>query len=351
MSRSRRLMNSPGEPADCAMEYDIEKLRGIIDRESGRLLSRAKKLRQMVASLVEDYPTARQFADEVQSVAATDETVAARLRRWDWEEELVGLGEQLKRVFQSGDSSVVLELDWHDDLGLFIQRSPEPAWRTAAERPGVDVAELVDRLLETGDDRGKNWAVSYPIIFSHQAEANHRAVARAIGWAAVKMVSQKMVACEGEGPEAVHFYRDGREVSDCDACDFGYSARGELVRRIEAFEQVDPGAHWVFWMKNRESAPREVRELQEQAGTRIAVEVERPLRRLRVVESPPSKVVRKRHTVFVDACESRRRDRYFATEEALDKAVEDSLRRRIADGFRIVYERLETDGEVCERRT
>ena len=130
---------------------------------------------------------------------------------------------------------------------------------------------------------------------------------------------------------------------------FGFRAQGELFRRLRDFSQTDAEAHWIYWIDEGRRRRLELRVLREQGGAMLEVEVDRQLRRLRILERPRSTVVRKRRHVFVDTHAQRARDRFFSTTERLDEAARQQMRKLIDEGYRIIYEKMVSDQEVEER--
>ena len=323
----------------------------VVDREAERLSRRSDRLREAAEALRNRYPTAAEVAAEVEQIVGVDEALAERLQQRDWTGEFEEVADQIDELLGDRERSASPVLHWSGDYGLFCQATTDPMWRIRQSRSCVDVARIVDEVIgDVALVELREQDVGYPILFTHQVEANQRAVARVIGWS---LVLRAIIAWMDEaedvtavrivgGPEEIRLMPDAElsvdQVPEAEA--FGFVARGDLFRRLEDFDQVDPGAHWTRWMEGRRRGARELRELREQGGARLRVELDRPLKRLRIIEQPRSTVVRKRHHVFVDAHATRCRDHYFATEEDLDTAIEEHLRERVDDGFRIVYQQV-----------
>ena len=327
------------------MKLEDERVRGSVDRECGRLLLRARRLRDRVDQLQKHYEWAVDFAAEVRAEARADEHLASILRHWNWSGEEAAIEEQLAQVLEDASDPRRLHLYWDDDYGIFLPHSDLLVWRSRNGRFAIDVDELADRILDRHGESAEA-RVTYPILLTHQVQINHRAVARAVAWALVISAVERRIEndnnistiCLRSGEFSLEFdgsaSPNGTAVPGAES--FGYSAEGELERRIEEFDQVDPRAHWERWRRSRRREALERRTLRRQDGQQLVVELDRELRRLRLAESPASAVVRKRHRVFVDPRPAQIEDRYFADQDSLDAAVEEVLKHRIEAGYRLV---------------
>lgn len=337
------------------MRRNVELIEGIVDRETQRLARRGRTLKARLRDALERYPEAEQFVDEVDKAVGADEAFSDRLRHRGWKRDIEALGEQWREVVDGVGEGDALVLCWDGDYGVFRIEDQGGRWQRRRREGCIDVDEVVDELVEgAGRERVEGREVTYPILSGHQLAANHRAIARRVGWALVVAAIGRHMEEVGR-PEQV-FLRGGVDGEDVElsghtapvaesippASAFGFCECGELFRRIDEFDEVDPGAHCRRWVKDRRRAPKELRVLRDRTGARHRVELDRRLRRLRIAEQPGSTVVRKRHHVFVDPGAMRSRDRYFATEKALDSALVQCLKSRIEAGFRIVSEQFDS---------
>lgn len=331
----------------------------VVRRETDHLKWRGAALRRRLKELLRLYPSANTLQEEIDAQSAADEVFLAKLQKLDWGEELAAMEEQFRQIELEPDSPPTFTLKWSDEGDSFSLAADSPTWKSRAESAGIDLSQVISRQTEVIDDDNAPAAVTYPIIFTHEVERNHRALARSIGWALVVVAAQREVLRRGELIEIRLEARNVDVVIDGDlkieadvvppAKSFGFSQRGEIFRRLDDFVQTDEEAHLKCWVQDRERAPKELRVLREQGGAGVEVEVDRQLRRVREIEKGRSEVVRKRKHVFVDPAESYVRDRYLADEEGVDDVLEEVLRRRIEAGFRIRYERLEFSNDVRER--
>lgn len=330
-------------------EYDL--VETVLERETDRLRGHRGRLRTMLDELLERYPTAHRLAGDVEALEAADAVFVGALRDIPWEDKASQVTAQLRAIVADGDDLDQIALQWDDERGRFWVDSAEPMWRARAGQAGLDVDAIVAPTVDEHSFCGDHGpGVTYPLIFTHEVETNHRAVARTIGWALVIEVAHGWLRRSQAGV-ALHFQwahgqlslRGDSELSQSmvpESHALGFSNKGELFRRLRDFEQVDPGAHWIWWKQHRpETLSESTRELRQHSGARLSIEVSDSLRRLRIIERARSTVVRKRHHIFVEPHQPRRFDRYFASEQALEQALQKTLKRRIDEGFRIVDER------------
>ena len=323
----------------------------VADRQVQRLRRRGSRRRKMLDRLVERYPAAMSLADDVQAVAQADAAFVECLQRIDWEEKRRDVGAALRRMVggerQRDIDGRRIVLQWDGERGVFWSDDNELRWRAGDDVARIDVDGVIEPVSVAAESGAAHKEeVTYPIIFTHAVEANHGAVARTIGWALVIDAARDWLS-ESESPVAIILrgrdedieIEEHSEVSPQNLLEpesFGFREEGDLMRRLRDFEHDDPGAHWGRWQRERKNRDFGSWTLQHRGGTRVRMEADSGLRRLRVVERAASTVVRKRHHVFVDAHQPRRQDRYFATEEALCEALEATMKERIEEGFRIV---------------
>lgn len=338
----------------------IEIVERVVRREVGRLRTRGRQLLALLDEKLERYPSAQALVSDVDVVARAHRRAARALLEKHWSPDLRAVAQQLDEQYSSGGQDGAMRLRWDREYGVFCTDVDGPLWRVRQEGTCIDVMSGVEDVVEISETTGDHGeGVTYPIIFTHEIENNHEAVAQSIGWALLVAAAASKFDESGwadsvsiERASKTSVLKAGMESfleSIPPATDFGFRGRGDLFRRLKDFDQTDPRAHWTRWMVRRQRAPRELRVMREQGGARLRIEIRRPLRRLRIVEQPRSTVVRKRHQVFVDESSARARDRYFASETELERAAEEELRSFIDDGFRIIYERLEDQDGVRER--
>lgn len=332
------------------MKREVAVMRRIADREGERLRRECRCLTQALEAQRKRYPTAKRLAGEVEGLRSAHAAFLAQLEAMNWERVLGELGRQIEEMLREEESSETVVMRWESERGGFRPETTGPAW-WRGDGWRVDVAKWVEARLEVDEGAKRHGeGVTYPIIFTHQVRANHRAVARAVGWGATWVCLRRRLA-DGDGPAVRLCHPDGELVVDGDGDDererpgaavFGYDDRGELLRRIEQFDEVDADAHWIRWMERRRRGRREYRVMRESGGTRLGIELDRQLRRLRLVERPESQVVRKRRHVFAEPQAARIDDRYVASGDELDAALEEEVARRIDEGYRIV--RVDVEG-------
>ncbi len=333
------------EPA--VVEEDVGKVEEIADEEARRLRQSRRRLSRKWSGLRERYPTADRLSADVEAVHKAYGGFLDAIGSMDWTGVLDGLGRQIDAVLdgaEQGDPT----LNWDRDRGVFGGAGSELVWR-GDEEMVVDVAGWIERPLAVDEvSTGHGEKVSYPIIFTHQVEANLRAIARAIGWGAT-IVSAARRLRERGGDHKLVLRRHGESFAIGAAStqalsrrptaeDFGFDDHGELFRRIDDFDQIDADAHWIRWMEKRQRAPQEVRILREQSGRRLRIEMDRQLRRMRIIDEPATAVVRKRRHVFAEPGKARIEDRYVAAVDDLDAALNAEIAHRLQDGFRIIHQ-------------
>lgn len=333
-----------------------ETVERIVAREVERLQGRASSLESRLQKLLEAYESARRLVEDVESVAEAHRRFASAIEETDWSRRRRRIGDQLTRVLTEWSDQSDVVLAWDRQRGLFYADGDRPVWRARRQSPTIEVAAIVEEGIEVAPDAE---AVGYPIVFTHELESNHRAVLQAVGWALVAGAAGRRLGETG-GVERIRLGRGDEQlklsastatpvfgVPEPEA--FGYDAEGELLRRLRDFDQRDPDAHRVRWLQRADRAPRELRVMRDRNGAGLRVEVDRRLRRLRVIERPASEIVRNRAHVFVEEAAARTRDRLFGDQEVLDRATREVIGERIEEGYRVVYERLEFEDGVEER--
>ena len=330
------------------MEREVSAMRRIAEEEGDRLRRWSRRVAREWQKLSKRYPSARRLASDVDFLQQTTSRFLSALDRMDWVEALDGLRKEIDRVIDRSEPTDSSRWQWDRERGVFRPTTDGPAWRDGSEWT-VDVARWVECPLEVDETSAvSNGAVSYPILCTHRVRANHQAVARALGWAAVmtglrrclqgRAKDLEVLLCHEARQDVVTGETDGWERGRPGADEFGFVAHGELLRRMERFDEVDAEAHWIRWRLERRVARRELRVMGERGGSRLRIEVERPLRRMRLVERRASRVVRKRRHVFVEPRRARTEDRYFADVDELDAALEEEMAAQIEAGFRILSE-------------
>ncbi|TXC76470.1 hypothetical protein FRC91_06975 [Bradymonadales bacterium TMQ1] len=312
----KTMEKTPREEVPRRFYDELEGWLGLLDAKNAALRTR-------IDALSAAYPSAVKLARELETIEASDRRFAGRLRDWPWGESFGAmLGEWRERLSAEDGADRSVVWSWSEAQQRFLAAGAGTGFRGG----NSSCARLIEALVvEAGE-------VSYPIIFNHDVEMNHRAVARAAAMLLSKLAAQR--AGEEVGGDSVAFEEDAgrgeaREVG----------SERELVRQIEDFVTTDPRAHEQRWVMERARGPVEERELREAGGARVRLVVERAHLRVRRIEQARSEVVRKRHHVFVDPAPEQVHDRYFASEEALDEAVERWLCERIEAGFRVFAER------------
>lgn len=314
----KTMEKTPREEVPRRFYEDLEGWLGRLDAKSAALDAR-------IEALCAEYPSAARLARELETIVASDERFAGRLRDWPWDESFGALlGEWRERLSAEDGADRGVVWSWSETRQRFVAAGEGGDFRAGSST----CARLIEALVvEAGE-------VSYPIIFNHDVEVNHRAVARAAAMRLSKLAAERAGAEVGQ--DSVAFEDDAargeaREVGP----------ERELVRQIEDFVTTDPQAHARRWVEGRARGAVEERELREAGGARVRLIVERAHLRVRRIEQARSEVVRKRHHVFVDPAPEQVHDRYFAHEEGLDEAVDRWLRERIEAGFRVFAERVD----------
>ncbi|TXD38409.1 hypothetical protein FRC98_05845 [Lujinxingia vulgaris] len=317
MVEGKTMEKTPREEVPRRFFDDLEGWLGQLDAKNAALSAR-------IEALCAEYPSAGRLQGELAKIEGSDQRFAARLRAWSWAESFGALlGEWRERLSAENGGDRQAVWGWSEARQRFVVTGEGGDFRGSSST----CAELIEALVvEAGE-------VSYPIIFNHDVEVNHRAVARAAAMSLSKLAALR--AGEEVGGASVAFEEDAasgeaREVVP----------ERELVRQIEDFVTTDPRAHEQRWVTRRARGAVEERELREAGGARVRLVVERAHLRVRRIEQARSEVVRKRHHVFVDPAPEQVHDRYFASETALDEAVESWLRARIEAGFRVFEERV-----------
>jgi hypothetical protein len=297
-----------------------------LDRVARVLARRREAIERRVETLRAQFPQAARFDEELRLLREADERFLTRCQEWSG--ELLVLARDA--LIEAAGHTDELGLRWdhrREAFELLTSNSSDPT--PLRSGPQLILADAVDTLLS-----GTAEPVSYPIVFTHETTANHRAVAQALLYAAVALAAEELIA-EGQ-LRRVQIQPDLPD-SLPDPGTFGFVHEGELSRRVESFVDTDPDAHWCIWLETRGddlSAARWV--LRDLKGATLAVEIDPELRRLRLRHQSPSTIVRKRRTVFVDPTAARSVDCYFATAEDTEAALKGVLQSRIREGFRLV---------------
>lgn len=319
------------------MRGATEFVEGVVEREAARLRERCAALEEALRPLVDAYPGAAQLQQEVAPALERDRRFAQCLERTDWTEALKELDQKLEAMGASGGVSGPIQWLWRGDEGTFRRHDEEGEPRSKRSQ-ALAVAAVVEGAVGAVVEPD---GVSYPIIFTHQAQRNHRAVQAAIGWALAAAVLDARDGLRGAvlqaGSVIVEVGEAGKRPAEIpEATAFGFVERGELWRRIEAFDEVDPQAHWEKWRRAVGGAGPTVWELRDHRGAWVTVAIDPAMRRLRVSTREASRAVRKRHHVFVDDAPRRHRDHFFGGVDALEEATGQALRATIDQGFRVV---------------
>lgn len=336
-----------GQSADGA-PADMEALRKAIDLEIGRLQMRGRRLLATLDELMERYPGAERLVDDVEAVVREHRRLIKAVQRCDWQEAIAETTRQIGAVAGHCEEGreQQLPLRWDDQTGSFVADVDAPPWRLRRQRRVVEVSDIVSRRLRSEAPAAKRF-----LLQSKTGEVRHEAVIRALGWALMIQSATRYLS-DAERPEEIRLRRgddvavvtgstEPDDVSLPDASAFGHHRGGEMLRRLQDFAKTDPQAHWIDEVAEQPPASWQCWVLRDSAGARLEVELHRTLRRVRIIEQPQSRVVRKRRHVFVDQAPIRRRDRYFATEADAADAAQELLRRRIDDGFRVIEYRTD----------
>ncbi|WP_146618258.1 hypothetical protein [Lujinxingia litoralis] len=307
---------------DQALRPDVpQRFFEAIEGWAERLDTKNAELRRRIDALCEHYPSAERLAGELVTIEGSDARFVQRLQRQDWEEVWASMGKVWRARLETGEAQ---RWAWNPAREAWSEVGEEVAFRQDASPTSALIEALV---VEPGE-------VSYPIIFSHDVEENHRAIARAAAmWLSKAAALQVAEALGGTRPE----FEPCPRLEEAQAV----GPERELMRQIDDFLTLDQAAHQVYRVHGRRRAPVEVRELREPGGGRLKLVVERAHLRLRQVRQARSAVVRKRHHVFVDPSPEETHDRYFASEEALDRAVESWLLAQLDQGYRVFEEHIE----------
>lgn len=345
------------DPAEGAEDGANTVIRRVVQRETGRLQLRGRRLLTRLDELIDRYPSAARLVDDVEAAVRAHRRFISTINSVDWRRAAERTRRQLAEVVGGSDTGETVDLRWDDHYGGFGADVDGPGWQVRRRGAMVEVTDVVFGAIDDGDDEAGNIRL---LLRSKKKEVRHEAVVRAVAWALMVQACHRYLD-ETQQLQCIRLYYgeitvrltgSAREQMEAipDATSFGYDPGGELFRRMEDFDQTDARAHWIRWMGESPRARREVRQLRNSAGARLDVEIDRSLRRLRLVEQAESKVVRKRKHVFVDEVPAESRDRLFATDDGLQRAAEEVIRGRIDDGFRVVYQRLEFDDRVVEQR-
>lgn len=333
-------------------------VRRVVEREVGRISLRGRRLLAKLDELMRRYPSASKLAGEVEAVARAHRRFIAALQQCDWPGAIDDAGGRLAEMIAASDDPRVLRLRWVGEPGGFCVDGNAPVWRLRSEEPTLDVVELIGARLQMSApaDEPEGDDLAEPL---RRAGADHRAVVSTLGWAVVTAAACRRLDADGRLRE-VRLRGGGDDIRLQSAHRpplerlpgpeaFGFQPRDATGRRLERFVDTDPQAHFHCWVDRPRDAPGEMRVLRKQRGGRIRLELDRRLRRLRIIRRPESEVVRNRRHVFVDEQPATTRDHFWATARGLENATERKLREWIAEGWRIVYLRLEFDDEVHER--
>lgn len=320
---------------------------GVIRQEIERMEGRRGRWEESLCRLEARYESAKALRQELEPLLERDRAFVARLE--EAAECLRPLGVQMRALMKEADArgESSLRLVWRGDEGRFVVQGAGAV---------IDVDAAVEPLFIAD---AKAQSVGYPIIFTHQTFEDQRAVGYAIGLAVIFEVAQTSLK-QGSALKEVCFELLDRAVvlsssgtlneeALPSAEDFGFSRHGEVSRRIEEFSTTDPAAHRVKWLQERGAAAHEVWVLRDHLGALLQVEVDRELRRIRLIEQPLSQVIRKRTMVFVDPRPLEVEDGYFAQASEISGALKELLSKRIEQGYRIVYQCLGEGGGAEER--
>ncbi len=319
------------------------KIEAALSREVQRLRRRDEEVRRLVEEVSRRYPSAERFFEDLQLLEQADRQFLELLEEIDWATQFESVRRQLEALVEAPSDAERLVLCWESQGQHFYRDGRKATLLAEPHQATVEVARWMDdygSAVSPGSVYGEG--VTYPILFSHEVEGNHRAVAASLGWTLVAVAAQTLestkVELVAQDLEMTLYPGGDREVDELPGADeFGFRKRGELWRRVEEFDQVDPEAHWQRWFGDRDKLhSRRQWTLREQGGATVRLEVRRDLCRLRILERPRSAVVRKRHRVFVDPSEEVVRDRYFADPQALDGALAEISKAKTEEGFRVV---------------
>lgn len=330
-------------------------LEALIHDEIARLERRRERWEEGLRRLEERYPSAASLRVELAPLLERERSFGLRLK--EAKKRLAPLKAELRALFEdfSARGERELTLVWRADEGLLSRAERGGAWR----RQGGESVDLDGALRELLTDLASAQGVGYPIIFTHQNIEDQRALAYAIGWAFILVSAQELILEEQlldgmcfEIFERQIELRQGHLLSReefLEATDFGFSEDGEVWRRIQEFDLADPEAHQLKWLSEMREAAEETRVLRAQSGALLQVEVDRELRRIRLIEQPLSQVIRKRTMVFVEPSPLEVEDFYLAQASELSRSLKGLLRERIEQGYRMIYELLEDEGGSSER--
>ena len=303
------------------MNEELPRWRRLLGDLGEPLQARRRRLEEEVAALKSDYPSAARFDDELDDLKAADAQLLDRLR------------ETLGDAHRQAHEALNRHLSEPGELRLW--------WDDPAETLRLADTSLLPEFLPDilRDIRGP---VAYPIVFSHEASTNHRAVAITALVVTVVDAAEGLVTADTRltleaGGRSIPITPDGAHRDDLPSPHhLGFVTDGELERRIRDFVDTDPEAHWQHWLHTHGEANEGCWSLRDPAGTVLTFLLDPDLRRLRVTRQAPSQVTRKRRHVFVDPVDATHSDRYFATAADAKAALHQTMQRRLHDGFRLV---------------
>src|SRR5690554_3274871 len=144
----------------------FEKLEGWLEA----LDAKNAEVRARVDALCADYLSAQRLHSELEKIEGSDARFAKRLREWPWEESFSAMLDAWRERL-SAQNKVETPVVWG-------WSETQQRWSSGAEGDGFrQKASLASGLIEAlVVEAGE---VSYPIIFNHDVEENHRAIARA----------------------------------------------------------------------------------------------------------------------------------------------------------------------------
>ncbi len=301
-----------------------------------RLMAARQRLRQRCIQLERAYGELR---SRFEQAAVMEGDVQAVIDAYESSIEALE-GESMKRLMMAIGQEVGSQA-W----------SGEVAWRCRFELGLVkwegeelDLDRLVQRVLPMGVlETRQGQGVTYPIIFSHQAEKNIRAVQLALMWSALgRWCAERIRGQEKEASVAL-VEGDRRVIIDEEgitamvrADDLGWKDHSEIDARIEGFVQRDPGAHRQWVEAKRQPGETQRFLFRDPRGATVAMECQPRWRRVVIRRREATEVFRHRRDVFAEQGQRWRKDLVAADEEALEECWQRCVERWVEQGFRLV---------------
>ncbi|MBA2663279.1 MAG: hypothetical protein H0U74_13410 [Bradymonadaceae bacterium] len=324
-----------------------------IDHQLELLKAKDEAFLRRLEALRESFGGGDRLAGELSMLESENRAFAQRVRDHDWQGYAAGLRVELTGAFAAQapavDDANTLAFYWNGELAEVCARGPIARARQFKRQNAVLGFDALFDALCTARSSSSS---AYPIIFSHDAERNRRAVLAAIGATLAQYViasALKELGCEGvavrfalstKGEQRV-VYEPSTGRLDAwliDARALGFESEREIERQLEAFVELDGQANFNHYLASRMHGVLEQRDLVEPTGRTWRAQLERSEHRIVLLSRERPIMTRKRANRFVDSSPVVREEICFASESEAEQAHDRLIRDQIERGFRIVFE-------------